>query len=657
MDSQRIEELRKLLNEYNYNYYVLDAPTVTDYEYDMLLRELEELEAKHPELIVPDSPTQRVGGQALSEFEPYTHEVPMESLQDVFSHDELREFDARVRSVLKDVTYTVEPKVDGLSVALEYRDGMFICGATRGDGVTGENVTSNLKTVRSIPLHIDNVPERLIVRGEVFMPKKVFEEINSAREADGKTLLANPRNAAAGSLRQLDPKVASKRRLDISVFNLQLISGDMPFKTHSETLDWMRVCGFKVIPYAVFEDIEGCIGEISRIGEKRGEYPFEIDGAVIKVNSLEQRRELGSTSKFPRWAAAYKYPPEKKATRLRNITVQVGRTGVLTPKAELDPVRLVGTTVTQATLHNQDYISQKDIRIGDMVIVRKAGDIIPEIIEVDIKQRPENTEPFFLPSVCPVCGAPTQRDEDGAAIRCTGAECPAQQVRAVTHFVSRNAMDIEGVGAAVVEQLISEGLISNSADLYYLDKERLAALDRLGEKSAQNILDAVERSKGNDLSRLIYAFGIRQVGQRAAKQLAVRFGTLDALMEAGEEELTAIEDIGAITARNVTEWFEGKQARHMVERLRQAGVNFSSLEEAGDKRFEGKTFVLTGALELFTRSEAEELIERMGGRAASSVSKKTDYVVAGENAGSKLKKAQELGIQILSEQEFKDMIG
>lgn len=657
MDKQRIEELRKLLNEYNYNYYVLDAPTVTDYEYDMLLRELEELEAKYPELIVPDSPTQRVGGQALSEFEPYTHEMPMESLQDVFSHDELREFDERVRAVLQDVTYTVEPKVDGLSVALEYRDGLFICGATRGDGVTGENVTSNLKTIRSIPLHVENTPKRLIVRGEVFMPKKVFEEINITREAEGKVMLANPRNAAAGSLRQLDPKVASRRRLDINVFNLQLISGDIPFKTHSETLDWMKECGFKVIPYAVFNNIENCIEEVVRIGEKRGEYPFEIDGAVIKVNNLEQRRELGSTSKFPRWAAAYKYPPEKKATRLKNITVQVGRTGVLTPKAELEPVRLAGTTVTQATLHNQDYISQKDIRIGDIVVVRKAGDIIPEVIEVDVKQRPEGTEPYFLPEICPVCGAPTERDEDGAAVRCTGAECPAQQVRAVTHFVSRDAMDIEGVGAAVVEQLISEGLISNAADLYYLDKDRLAELDRLGEKSAQNILNSVERSKGNDLSRLLYAFGIRQVGQRAAKQLAVHFGTLDELMAAGEEELTAIGDIGGITARNIVEWFAGEQARHMIERLRQAGVNFNSVEKSVDRRFEGQTFVLTGVLEMFTRSEAEELIERMGGRASSSVSKKTTYVVAGDNAGSKLKKAQELGIQILSEQEFKNMLG
>ena len=648
--------LRELLNEYNYRYYVLDAPTVTDYEYDMLLRQLEDIEKEHPELITPDSPTQRVGGEAVKSFASVRHEVPLESLQDVFSEDELMEFGERVRSAVGETRYTVEPKVDGLSVALEYENGVFVRGATRGDGVTGEDVTENIRTIRSIPMKLDNGPARLIVRGEVYMPKAVFEKLNREREERGEPLLANPRNAAAGSMRQLDPKIAAKRELDIAVFNLQLCEG-MEFTTHSETLDYLESLRFKVIPRKILNNMQDCCGEIERIGEHRDQYPFEIDGAVVKVDSLRERADMGSTSKFPRWAAAFKYPPEKKPTKVLDIVVQVGRTGALTPKAVLEPVRLAGTTVTNVTLHNQDFIDEKDLRIGDTAIVRKAGDIIPELVEVVRDKRPDWAVPYRLPEFCPVCGAPTRRDEDGAVIRCTGAECPAQQVRAITHFASRNAMDIEGLGEAAVEQITAKGLVKNTADLYYLKVEDVEQLERFGKKSAENLIGAIEASKENDLSRLLFAFGIRQVGQHAAKVLAAHFKTLDALMAADAESLTLVDEIGAITAENIVEFFSGDQAKDLVERLRAAGVNFESREQGDDKRFKGMTFVLTGALELFTRDEASEIIERFGGKASSSVSKKTTYVVAGENAGSKLKKANELGIPVLTEEEFKSMIG
>ena len=648
--------LRELLNEYNYRYYVLDAPTVTDYEYDMLLRQLEDIEKEHPELITPDSPTQRVGGEAVKSFASVRHEVPLESLQDVFSEDELMEFGERVRSAVGEARYTVEPKVDGLSVALEYENGVFVRGATRGDGVTGEDVTENIRTIRSIPMKLDNGPARLIVRGEVYMPKAVFEKLNREREERGEPLLANPRNAAAGSMRQLDPKIAAKRELDIAVFNLQLCEG-MEFTTHSETLDYLESLRFKVIPRKILDNMQDCCGEIERIGEHRDQYPFEIDGAVVKVDSLRERADMGSTSKFPRWAAAFKYPPEKKPTKVLDIVVQVGRTGALTPKAVLEPVRLAGTTVTNVTLHNQDFIDEKDLRIGDTAIVRKAGDIIPELVEVVRDKRPDWAVPYRLPEFCPVCGAPTRRDEDGAVIRCTGAECPAQQVRAITHFASRNAMDIEGLGEAAVEQITAKGLVKNTADLYYLKAEDVEQLERFGKKSAENLIGAIEASKENDLSRLLFAFGIRQVGQHAAKVLAAHFKTLDALMAADAESLTLVDEIGAITAENIVEFFSGDQAKDLVERLRAAGVNFESREQGEDKRFKGMTFVLTGALELFTRDEASEIIERFGGKASSSVSKKTTYVVAGENAGSKLKKANELGIPVLTEEEFKSMRG
>ena len=652
---ERIEALTKELEHHSYLYYVLDQPEMEDYEYDKKLRELEELEQAYPQYALPTSPTRRVGGAPLSQFAEVHHVVPLESLQDVFSFEELAAFEGGLRQSLSDPVYTVEPKVDGLSVALEYRDGVFVRGATRGDGLVGEDVTENLKTIRSIPLRLADAPRRLIVRGEVFMPKGVFLALNQQREERGEPLYANPRNLAAGSLRQLDPKIAASRQLDILVFNLQLAEG-ITFETHSQTLDYLRQLHFKVIPYALCRDAEGAQREITRIGESRGELAYEIDGAVVKVNDLAARERLGSTAKFPRWAAAFKYPPEIKETVVEDIVVQVGRTGVLTPKAVVAPVRLAGTTVTSATLHNQDFISEKDIRIGDTVRIRKAGEIIPEILEVDKSRRPAEAEPYFLPPICPVCGAAVARDEDGAAVRCTGAECPAQLSRNLAHFVSRDAMDIDGLGSAIVEQLIAAGLVRSAADLYSLAREKVEALERMGDKSTDNLLRAIEGSKSNDLSRLLYAFGIRQVGAKAAKVLARHFQTLDALMAATAEELTAVPDIGAITADNLVHWFAQPQSQDLIGRLRAAGVNFRSLEAPVGTAFAGKTFVLTGALTRFTRDEATREIEARGGKAASSVSKKTSYVVAGENAGSKLKKATELGIPVLTEEEFQAML-
>lgn len=652
---EEILQLTKILEEANHKYYVLDAPTMADFEYDRLLRRLEELEAQYPEYASPVSPTQRVGGEALSKFEKYAHEVPLESLQDVFSEDEVREFDERLRQSVSNAVYSIEPKVDGLSVALEYIDGEFIRGATRGDGLVGEDVTANLKTIRSIPMFLENAPHRLIVRGEVFMPRSVFEQLNQAREEKGQPLFANPRNAAAGSLRQLDPSIAAERKLDILIFNLQLADG-VSFQTHGETLDYLKARKFKVIPYQLCKTVAEAIEMIRSIGENRYEYPFDIDGAVIKLNDLSDRTLLGSTAKFPRWACAFKYPPEVKETVLQDIVVQVGRTGVLTPKAVVSAVRLAGTTVTNATLHNQDFISEKDIRLGDTVKIRKAGEIIPEILEVVLPKRPDNTVPYRLPKTCPVCGAPVERDEDGAAMRCTGVECPAQLSRNIAHFVSRNAMNIDGLGDAIVEQLISLGHISSPADIYYLRLDDLKTLWKSGEKAAKKLLESIEISKSNDLSRLIYALGIRQVGEKAAKVLAKKFGTMDALMQAEKEQLTEIRDIGAITAESIVSWFSNEQSQHMINRLREAGVNFESTIMQEDNRFDGMTFVLTGALSLFTRDEATEKIEACGGKASGSVSKKTTYVVAGENAGSKLKKANELGIPVLSEQEFLNML-
>ena len=653
---QEIQALRQALDQANYEYYVLDNPTMSDYDYDHQLRRLEELEARHPELITPDSPTQRVGGKVADGFAEVVHRVPLESLQDVFSVEELEEFDQRVREALDGpVEYDVEPKVDGLSVALEYRDGVFVRGATRGDGQVGEDVTENLKTVKSIPLRIPDALPVLIVRGEVFMSKEVFRQLNEERELNGEAPFANPRNAAAGSLRQLDPKIAAARRLDIRVFNVQWAEGKT-FSTHTETLEYLEHNRFKVIPHYTCDTISQAAQRIQAMGEGREDYPFDIDGAVVKVNSLSDREILGSTAKFPRWAAAYKYPPEQKPSKVTDIVIQVGRTGVLTPKAVVDPVRLAGTTVTNATLHNQDFIAEKDIRIGDTVLVQKAGEIIPEIVGVLKEQRPEGTRPYEFPQVCPVCGAPVVRDEDGAHIRCTGAECPAQRLRHLVHFASRDAMDIEGLGPAVVEALVNAGMVQGPGDLYHLDAQAVAGLERMGKKSAENLLSAIERSKENDLSRLLFAFGIRQVGQKAAKVLAMHFGTLEQLMAADEEALTAVPDIGGITAHSLMEWFQSPQSIHLIDTLREAGVNMASKEAPVGDQLAGKTFVLTGTLEQFTREEAGARIEALGGKVSGSVSKKTSYVVAGEAAGSKLRKAQELGIPVLTEAEFLQLL-
>ena len=652
---ERIGELTDLLVEANYRYYVLDDPSMPDFEYDRLLRELEELEAAHPELAQADSPTQRVGGEAISAFQKYEHPVPLMSLQDVFSLEELNEFLEKTLLAEPASEFSVEPKVDGLSVALEYVDGQFVRGATRGDGNVGEDVTENLKTIRSIPMTIENAPPRLIVRGEVYMPKKSFEKLNQKQEEEGKPLFANPRNAAAGSLRQLDPKIAAKRGLDILIFNIQLAEG-MEFSTHAETLDYLKSLKFKVIPYKKMSNVAKIDDYVMSINENREKLPCDIDGAVIKVNNLPQRDRMGTTAKFPKWAVAYKYPPEIKDTVVEDIVIQVGRTGVLTPKAVVRPVRLAGTTVTNATLHNQDFISERDIRIGDTVKIRKAGEIIPEILEVDFSKRPDNSSPYRLPCNCPICGAKVERDEDGAFMRCTGAECPAQLSRNIAHFVSRDAMDIEGLGSSIVESLIEKDLIKSPADIYHLTLEELKSLWQKGGKAAEKLLKAIEASKQQDLSRLIFALGIRQVGAKAGKVLASSFGNLDALMNASQEELTEVPDVGAVTAQNIVSWFAQPQSRHMLERLREAGVNFESKRVIEDARFAGKTFVLTGALSKFTRDEATEKIELFGGKASGSVSKKTSFVVVGENAGSKERKARELGIPILTEDEFLEMI-
>ena len=656
MDAKsEIERLRTVLNQAGYEYYVMDNPTMSDYDYDHQLRRLEELEAAHPELVTPDSPTQRVGGQVQEGFQPVTHQVPLESLQDVFDPGELSEFDQRVRGAVPEAEYDVEPKVDGLSVALEYVDGAFVRGATRGDGRVGEDVTANLKTIRAIPLKLPEPVPHLIVRGEVFMPRTVFARLNEDREQSGEALFANPRNAAAGSLRQLDPRIAAARQLSIIVFNVQYVEG-ISFTTHTESLDWLERMRFKVIPHDTCSTIEQAGASIRSIGENRTAYPYDIDGAVVKVNSLQERSLLGSTAKFPRWAAAYKYPPEQKPSRVLDIVVQVGRTGVLTPRAVLEPVRLAGTTVQSASLHNQDYIAEKDIRVGDTVLVQKAGEIIPEVVGVVREKRPEGTQPYRLPERCPVCGAHVARDEDGAAIRCTGAECPAQLLRNLTHFASRDAMDIEGLGPAVVEGLVKAGLVRTPGDLYRLEAQSVAQLERMGQKSAENLIAAIEKSKSRDLSRLLFAFGIRQVGQKAAKVLAARFGTLDRLSQATVEELTAVDDIGEITARSLAEWLHSDQAEHLIASLKGAGVNMASQAQPVDDRLAGKTFVLTGTLEHFSRAEAGARIEALGGKVSSSVSRKTSYVVAGEEAGSKLDKANALGITVLSEAEFLQML-
>jgi DNA ligase (NAD+) len=658
---KRIEELRKLLNYHNYRYYVLDDPEISDYEYDKLYHELLRLEDENPQFISPDSPTQRVGGQAQNAFAEVIHDIKMESLNDVFSIAELYDFDRRVRTSLNtdNVKYIVEKKIDGLSVSLEYENGRFVRGATRGDGVAGEDVTHNLKTIRSIPLTL-NLPEnvvlpRLIVRGEVFMSKKDFLKLNERQEESGQKLFANPRNAAAGSLRQLDPSVTASRKLDIFVFNIQKAEG-VEFKSHRETLEFLKSIGFKISHgYKVCNSIDHVVKEINALGEIRGELPYEIDGAVVKIDSLEQRQLLGSTSKAPRWAVAYKYPPEVKKTTLKQIVIQVGRTGALTPNAVLDPVRLAGTTVSRATLHNEDFIKERDIRVGDVVWVRKAGDIIPEVVEVDFSSRPENTRPYEIPENCPVCGAPAVREENEAVRRCTGIECPARIFRSLLHFVSRDAMNIEGMGPALIEMLIEKKLIEGISDIYRLaeKQQELVSLERMGEKSVANLLSSIERSKGNDLSRLIYGLGIRHIGLRAAQLLAQHFKTMDNLLKATVTEIQSIEEFGGKMAESLVSFLKLDQTRHTLSQLREMGINMKSLSrENAEGVFSGLTFVLTGTLANFTRSEATRLIEERGGKVTGSVSGKTSYVLAGKEAGSKLDKAVQLGVKIIDEETF-----
>lgn len=652
----KMSTLRKQIEQHNHNYYNLDAPTISDQAYDALMRELQALEAAHPELVTPDSPTQRVGGEVQSSFAPVTHEVPLESLNDAFSLEELQEFHTRVTKIVAEPSYVLEPKIDGLSVALRYENGVFVQGATRGNGTVGEDVTENLKTVTNLPQTLKDAPPYLVVRGEVYMPKQVFLELNEARDLNGEQPFANPRNAAAGAMRQLDPKVTAARRLSLIVFNVQAITGKT-FERHSESLEFLHDLGFPTVYYDLCSSIEDCWAHIEALGGRRETLKYEIDGAVIKLDRLADRDELGSTSKAPRWAVAYKYPPEQKPTVIRDIVVQVGRTGVLTPKAVFEPVHLMGTTVTNASLHNQDYIDEKDIRIGDTVLVQKAGEIIPEVVAVLKDKRPADSLPYHLPDTCPACGAPVHRDVDGVAVRCTSAACPAQLLRNITHFASRSAMDIEGLGPSIVELLVDAGLVHSVADLYSLDPEAVEALPRMGKKSAENLLAAIEASKGQDLSRLIFALGIRQVGASTGKSLAAHFGSMDALAAASLDELVAAHDIGAITAAFLIEWFADPSSQALLARLKEVGVNMEATSEsAGDSRFAGQSFVLTGTLTRYTRQEAAAIIEGLGGKVSSSVSKNTSYVLAGENAGSKLDKAHTLGVTVIDEAQFEQMV-
>lgn len=654
---KRYEELKALLNEHSYKYYVLDNPDITDEQYDKLMRELVTIEKENPDFVTADSPTQKVGGRILDGFEQVTHTVPMQSLQDAFSFDELKEFDTRVRGGVENPVYCVEQKIDGLSVSLEYIDSVFVRGSTRGDGVVGEDVTENLKTVKSIPLRLRVDVPYLEVRGEVFISKPDFAKINEQREENGEPTFANPRNAAAGSLRQLNSAIAAKRNLDIFVFNIQQIQG-REISSHLEGLEFLRECGFKVITNTRgFSTIEDAFAEIERVGSIRRDLYYDIDGAVIKLDSLAQRDELGSTAKTPRWAIAYKYPAEKQKTKVKDITVAVGRTGVLTPAADLEPVFIAGSTVSRATLHNIDFIRLKDIRIGDTVVIQKAGDIIPEVVEVVTDERTGAERVFNMPDTCPACGARVHREEGEAAVRCTGVDCPAQALRSIIHFVSRDAMDIEGLGPQIIEKLIENNLISNGADLYYMDRDALSSLDKMGDKSADNILTALEKSKSNSMEKLLYALGIRHIGAGASKLISKHFGDVYALFEATADELCTIGDIGRIMAESVASFFAEPHTRDFIDKLARAGVNMSYISsDSTDNRFEGKTFVLTGTLESYGRKEAGAIIEGFGGKVSGSVSKNTDYVVAGESAGSKLDKAVSLGVTVLSESEFLDMI-
>ncbi len=653
----RMSELARLLEYHSRRYYVLDAPEISDYEYDMLFRELSELEKKFPELADPNSPTKRVGGEVVKGFEEVTHTVALGSLSDVFNYDEVKAFIERTKAFDPDCEYTVECKIDGLSCALRYENGILVRGATRGNGLVGEDVTSNIRTIRSIPLTIDTDEPIVEVRGEVYMSQKSFVRLNERREAEGEALFANPRNAAAGTLRQLDSKVCASRGLDIFIFNYQ--TGTKAFERHDESLKWLESVGFTIIPYLkTAKTAEEVIAQIEEIGKMRPELPFGIDGVVIKINSLALRRIVGETASTPKWAVAYKFPPEEKETKLIDIPIQVGRTGVLTPNALFEPVKLAGTTVSRATLHNLDFIRERDIMIGDTVIVRKAGDIIPEVVSVVKEKRNGSEIPFEMPKKCPSCGEPVIADIDdedssgSTAYRCTNSECPAQLMRNLIHFASKDAMDIDGLGPAILSQLHSEGLVNGIEDIYTLKAEQLIPLERMGEKSAANILGAIEKSKTAGLARLIYSLGIRQVGAKAAQVLAARLGDIEALFKADEESLCTIDDVGGITAKYIVSYFSHPQTRTLIDKLKAVGVVTTFESEKQDDAFAGLSFVLTGTLPTMTRGEASKLIEAHGGKVSGSVSKKTSYVVAGEDAGSKLTKAQSLGVNIIGESEL-----
>lgn len=648
---KRIEELSELLNKYSYQYYVLDNPEISDYDFDMLMQELKGLEEQFPEFILPESPTQRVGGMALNKFEKVSHAVQMASLQDVFSFEQVENFVLKCHEELGDVEFSVEPKIDGLSVSLEYENGVFTRGSTRGDGFVGEDVTANLRTIRSIPMKIENAPEFLEVRGEVYMPQESFFSLVEQQELNDETPFKNPRNAAAGSLRQKDSKITAKRRLDIFIFNVQQVTG-REYETHTQSLDNLKAMGFKVLPsYKICRASAEIREEIDRIGNERSAFGFDIDGVVIKVNRLSQRDIMGATSKTPKWAVAYKYPPEEKETKLLDIEVNVGRTGAITPVAVFDPILLAGTSVSRAVLHNQDFIDEKDIRIGDVIVVRKAGEIIPEVLRSVSHQ--EDSERFCLPSVCPVCGTPSVRDEGESVLRCPNVACPAQLLKNMIHFASRNAMNIDGLGEANMKLLVESGMVKSPADLYILKKEQLISLERFAEKSAQNLTDAIEASKKNEADRLVFGLGIRNIGQKAATLLCEKFGGIDALASAEKDEISAIEGFGDIMAESVYNALREPHTMELISRLKEYGVNMNySKKSTGDSRFSGLTFVLTGTLPTMKRDAAKALIESFGGKVSGSVSKKTSFLVAGEDAGSKLVKAQELGIEILTEDEL-----
>ena len=650
---KKIEELRKTLRYHSDRYYNDDAPEIEDYEYDMMMRELKKLEEKYPEYDAPDSPTKKVGGVADNSFESVTHSVRMESLQDAFSKDELRELSNRVEDTVSDVNYVVEPKIDGLSVSLEYRDGVFLRGSTRGNGDVGEDVSGNLRVIHNIPLKLNKSIPYIEVRGEVYMPKKSFERVVDRQIINGEKPFKNPRNAAAGSLRQKDSSVTASRGLDIFVFNIQQIEG-VELSSHKESLDFIKELGFNTIPtYKKVDNIEDAIAEIDRIGEARGSLEYDIDGAVIKVDDFSQRDILGSTAKYPKWAIAFKYPPEEKQTKLLDIEIAVGRTGVLTPTAILESVHLAGTTVSRATLHNQDFINEKGIAIGDVVTVRKAGDIIPEVLCVN---EHNSNSVFKFPDVCPSCGEKVYRDEDEAAIRCINPECPAQLLRNLIHFCSRDAMDIEGLGPAIIETFVNEGMIAKTYDIYNLDFNKILSLEGFKETSANNIINSVNNSKNNDLSKLIFALGIRHIGAKAGKLLADYFKDIDLVMNASVDDILQIDGFGKIMAESVVEFFSSDSTKELIAKLKEAGVNMKSTNVVEDTRFIGMTFVLTGTLPTLKRAEASKIIESFGGKTSSSVSKKTTYVLAGEEAGSKLDKANKLGVQVISEEEFKEMI-